>query len=372
MTHNNPFKYGELVGHQTFCNRQKELKRIQQGFSDGQNIVLISPRRWGKSSLVAEAVSRYRGKYLLVSLDCFGLRSSDQFFEAYLQAILKASSTKMQHAADTLKKYVSSLIPFISFSAGEKDEIKISINLQKRKPDVSLLDLPQKIARERKVKFIICIDEFQKIRDWDDSKEILELLRSHWQKHHDVCYCLYGSKRHLMTALFADSSQPFYRFGETIFLTKIEKHAWAAFIQKHFEATGKKITPELCERITDLAQSHSYYVQYISRLCWANTHKVASANILEQSWMEFLNDHNSLFLKTTEKLTRFQVNYLKAVIAGERQFTSQRVSKEYDLGSPGNIKRIEKALEDNEIMDFLNGPELCEPYFGPLFKKTFY
>jgi hypothetical protein len=175
-----------------------------------------------------------------------------------------------------------------------------------------------------------------------------------------------------MTALFADSSQPFYRFGETIFLAKIEKHAWAAFIQKHFEATGKKITPELCERITDLAQSHSYYVQYISRLCWANTHKVASANILEQSWMEFLNDHHSLFLKTTEKLTRFQVNYLKAVIAGERQFTSQRVSKEYDLGSPGNIKRIEKALEDNEIMDFLNGPELCEPYFEPLFKRTFY
>jgi len=368
----NPFKYGELVRHQAFCNRQKEIKRIQQAFSDGQNIVLISPRRWGKSSLVAEAVARYRGKYLLVTLDCFGLRSSDQFFEAYLQSILKATSTKMQHAADTLKKYLSSLIPFISFSAGDKDEIKISVNLQKRKPDVSLLDLPQKIARDRKVKFIICIDEFQKIQDWDDSKEILELLRSHWQKHNDVCYCLYGSKRHLMTTLFADSSQPFYRFGETIFLSKIEKQAWATFIQKHFEATGKRIAPEYCERIIDFTQAHSYYVQYLSRLCWANTHKVATGDIIEQAWTEFLNDHHSLFLKITEKLTRFQINYLKAFIAGERQFTSQRVSKEYDLGSPGNIKRIEKALEDNEIVDFLNGPALCEPYFEPLFKRTFH
>jgi hypothetical protein len=175
-----------------------------------------------------------------------------------------------------------------------------------------------------------------------------------------------------MTTLFSHSPQPFYRFGETILLAKIEKSAWNTFIQKQFEVTGKKISNEFADRIIDSTHSHSYYVQYLSRLCWGNTQKTVSAQILEQSYDDFLNDHHALFLKTTEKLTRYQVNYLKAFIAGERQFTSQRVSKEYDLGSPGNIKRIERSLEDNEIMDFFNGPELCEPYFEPLFKKTFY
>ncbi|HET9485904.1 MAG TPA: hypothetical protein VFO54_00635, partial [Chryseosolibacter sp.] len=144
MTHHNPFKYGEIASPNAFCNRQKEIKRIHQAFADGQNLVLISPRRWGKSSLVTEALARYRPKYLLVSLDCFGLRSSEQFFEAYLQATLKASSTRMQQAAEIVKKHVSSLVPFISFSTGNRDEVKISINFQGRKPDASLLDLPQK------------------------------------------------------------------------------------------------------------------------------------------------------------------------------------------------------------------------------------
>src|SRR3989337_2578336 len=144
----NPFKYGELVRGTGFCNRVKEIKRIQQAFSDGQNIVLISPRRWGKSSLVAEAIARFRAKHHFVTLDCFGIRSSDQFFEVYLQTVLKASSTKMQQAADTIKKYLSSLVPYISFSAAEQDQIKISINLPQRKLDTSLLDLPQKIDRK--------------------------------------------------------------------------------------------------------------------------------------------------------------------------------------------------------------------------------
>src|SRR5204863_2582317 len=160
-----------------------------------------SPRRWGKSSLIAQAVDHYKTKHLLIMLDCFGIRSSEQFYEAYINTILKASSTKIQQASDTIKKYVSSLIPYISYAVGEQDEIKITVSLPKQKLDTSLLDLPQKIAEERKLKFIICIDEFQKISEWDDSQNMLETLRAYWQKHSDVSYCLYGSKRHLMTTL---------------------------------------------------------------------------------------------------------------------------------------------------------------------------
>lgn len=369
---NNPFKYGELARGGNFCNRASEMKRIQQAFVDGQNIIIISPRRWGKSSLIAEAIDRHKGRHLKITLDCFGIRSSDQFYEAFLHAVLKASSTKMQQAADIIKKYVSAIVPYISYSTGAQDEVKISLNLAKKKIDTSVLDLAQKIAEDRKVKFIICIDEFQKISEWEDGQQTLETLRSHWQMHKDVCYCLYGSKRHLMASLFSDSSQPFYRFGETIFLQKIGKEEWTKFVLDNFEKSGKKISETLSEQLVSYTQCHSYYVQYVSRLCWNNTTKTVTQEILDQSFLEFLNDHDSLFRKTTESLTRYQVNYLKAFIAGERKFTAQRVLQDYDLGSAGNIKRIEKALEDAEIMDYQGEPRLCEPYFEPLFGKIFY
>jgi hypothetical protein len=93
--------------------------------------------------------------------------------------------------------------------------------------------------------------------------------------------------------------------------------------------------------------------------------------IFDDSFIEFLNDHDGLFRKITKNLTRFQVNYLKAFMAGERRFTSQRVLQQFELGSPGNIKRIEKALADAEIMDYQSDPQLCDPYFEPLFKNIF-
>src|SRR5277367_2473733 len=99
----NPFKYGELINDAGFCNRQTEIKRIHQAFKDAQNMILISPRRWGKSSLIDVALGRYKEKLMAAKVDCFGITSEEHFIETYLKAILKASNTKLQDFAQTAK-----------------------------------------------------------------------------------------------------------------------------------------------------------------------------------------------------------------------------------------------------------------------------
>jgi uncharacterized protein len=370
---NNPFKYGELSAGADFCNRKAELKRIHQAFLDGQNLVLISPRRWGKSSLVEQALRTHKTKHLVAKLDCFGLRSEEEFYRALLIAVLKASETRLQGLADSVRKFLSALVPYISYSVGPQEELKISVSLPREQPDpFAILDLAQKIAADKKVNFIICIDEFQKIGEWENDCAILERLRSHWQKHKRVSYCLYGSKRHLMTVMFTDSSGPFYRFGETIFLAKISRAEWVTYCVHQFAKSRKKISAEHAGRLADLVGCHSYYVQYLGRLCWNNTSRVVSSAVLEQSFQELLNDHEEVFRKLTDRLTHYQVNYLKAICAGERQLTSQRVLRDYHLGSAGNIKRIEKVMEDLEILDYFGKePTFSDPYFEPLFRKYF-
>ena len=370
---NNPFKYGELIQDAAFCNRHAEIKRIHQAFQDAQSLILISPRRWGKSSLIDVAVERYKGKHRVAKIDCFGITSEEQFMEGYLKAILKASHTKLQDFTQTAKKFISSLIPYLSFSIGDNDEVKVSLQLKGNPIDLDvILDLPQKIAKEKGIRFIVCVDEFQKIHEWPTGPSTLEKLRSRWQRHHDVCYCLYGSKRHLMANLFSDSSQPFYKFGETIFLNKIEREEWIIFLINQFKMSQKVISPELAGAIVDRTGRHSYYVQYFARLCWSVADAVVKLQHIENAWINLLNDHLPVFRQTADHLTAYQVNYIKAFCAGEKQFSSQRVMRDYNLGSPGNIKRIEKTLEDLEIMNFFpDQQELAEPYFEPLFRWYF-
>ncbi|MDH4092053.1 MAG: ATP-binding protein [Cyclobacteriaceae bacterium] len=369
----NPFKYGELSSGANFCNRKEEIRRLHAGFRDGQSIILISPRRWGKSSLVNQALATYNGRLISIKIDCFGLRSSAEFYSTLLRSVLQSTSTKLQQVADTVKSYVKAFIPFIKYGVGEGEEIKISLEIPQDKMDVAaILDLTQKIASARKIRIVLCIDEFQKIAEWSDGKSVLEKLRSHWQKHRDVSYCLYGSKRHVMASLFADSSQPFYRFGENIFLQKIDWSEWVKFLVHNFQRTGKRIEEAIAAVLVEKVNAHSYFVQYLARICWNNGVDKITKVILDAAFLELLNDHLALFQNMTKGLTSYQTNYIKALIAGEKQFTSQRVLNQYGIGSPGNIKRIETTLEDMEILDYSGeNPEFCDPYFEPLFQKYF-
>ena len=105
-----------------------------------------------------------------------------------------------------------------------------------------ILDLPQAISRDSGKKMVVCIDEFQNINEYDDPLAFQRNLRSHWQKHTDVCYCLYGSKRHMLLDIFHNYNMPFYKFGDILFLEKIPKEDWIEFIGRKFSETGKKIS----------------------------------------------------------------------------------------------------------------------------------
>jgi uncharacterized protein len=368
----NPFKFGEIVGEGNFCNRIKEIARLKQAFTDSQNVILISPRRWGKSSLVDESITRHKGKLLVAAIDCFGITAPEQFLESYLKSVLKSES-KLSNMAKTAKEFLQNIAPYISFSVGESEEVKIGLSLPKGRFDpTEILNLPQKLAAARGIPFLVCVDEFQKIQEWPEGGKFLEKLRSVWQKHQGVSYCLYGSKRHLMSGIFNDSSKPFFRFGDTLFLEKIAIEHWVNFILEKFSGSGKKITDEVAAQLVEKVSAHSYYVQYLSRLCWSNSEKEVTQSVVNESFEQLLADMLNLFRAQTENLTRYQVNYLIAFVSGERKMSSSRVISHYQLGSPGNIKRIEKSLQDSEIMDFFTGiPELTEPYFEPLFRKYF-
>jgi uncharacterized protein len=274
---------------------------------------------------------------------------------------------------ETVKHFLGRFTPKISFGADSMNEFYLTLDWKEviKDPD-DILDLPEKISTSKKKKIVICIDEFQNISSFKNPVTFQKKLRSHWQKHKSVSYCLFGSKRHMMLDVFSNPSMPFYKFGDIVFLNKIELNDWKKFIIKRFNDTGKSIDEEIALKIISLADCHSYYVQQIAQQCWLRTDKHCSLEIVSDSLDNVLNQLDFLFQTLTGSLTKTQVNFLKALINEEKQFSSKDTIMKYSLGTTANVLRIKTSLSEKEIID-INGREIIlqDPMYK-LWLKEYY
>jgi hypothetical protein len=350
-----PFIYGKLAVGENFTDREIEKDRLMMNFLSGTNTILISPRRWGKSSLVLKAASDARDSdqnILIVFIDLFNIRSEEDFYKALAENVIRASSSRMEEVVATVKQFMTQWVPRISFSPDSQQEFSLGLNWNelKKVPD-EILDLADNIAQSKKCKLVICIDEFQNIAFFEDPLAFQKKLRSHWQTHQSVSYCLYGSKRHMLMDVFTSSSMPFYKFGDLLFLSRIAIYFWIPFIRERFRSTGKAISDPHAEKIAVMAEGHPYYVQQLAQMVWLRTDKEVTSNIVDEAMDGLVLQMSLLFQGITENLTTPQVNFLKLLIDGETRHTTKANIEKYQLGSSAHVIRIKKSLIDKEIID---------------------
>ncbi len=167
-----PFTYGKLANEVYFTNRQKESNWVEMQIEAGINCMLISPRRWGKSSLIQHVASRMQKKNTALAfcfVDLYNVRTEQEFLQLYSSAIIKATADSFETAVKNVKTFFKQLIPTIAVSSDPLAEIELSFNWKQLKQDFSeVLDLPEKIARKKKIQLIVCVDEFQNISFTED------------------------------------------------------------------------------------------------------------------------------------------------------------------------------------------------------------
>ena len=368
-----PFVFGVATSGDNFTDREKETQRLLLNFTHGVNTILISPRRWGKTSLVKKVAQLAQTKTRkIVYLDIFSCRTESEFYRLFATSVLKQTSSKWDEWVENTKQFLAHINPKISIGTDPMNDFSISFEYSMQdNAGNDILQLPEKIAIETGIQIVICIDEFQQISDFEDSKTFQKKLRTVWQLQQHVSYCLFGSKKHLMNELFEKKNLPFYKFGDAIYLTKIETKYWIEYICKRFENTGKHISPELAKEICRLVDNHSSYVQQLAWLLWIRTTDIATEEQLTHALEDLLDQNNILFQSETENLSAYQMNFLKAVIDGiHSKFSSKEIILKYNLGTSANIVRLKSALLQKELIE-TDGKEiiLADPVFGVWFKK---
>ena len=349
-----PFIFGVPADNPHFIGREKEMARLSANFKFGVNTVLISPRRWGKTSLVNRVAQSVKEKgRMLVLMDIFPCRNEYDFYNTFSSAILKQTSSRIDEWKDLAKGFIERLTPKISVSPDPGADYSVSLGITpKTHTPEEILSLPEKIAERKGCELVVCIDEFQQVGEFPDSLEVQKRLRGVWQHQKHVSYCLYGSKLHMMTRLFLKKSHPFYRFGEVLNLEVIPLQTWIPYIQQRFALFGKQIDDHYVERICETVEYQASYVQQLAYSVFLLSDKDVTDASFAQGVEDLLAQNANVFIEQTQSLTAYQMNFLRAIMDGiSGGFGEAAVRDAYNLGSPSNITRLKNSMIEKELVE---------------------
>ena len=371
------FVYGVAVSEYNFVGREEETRRLRADFENGINAILISPRRWGKTSLVNHVCrSLADSDIITVRLDIFGCKSEYEFYNALATALLKQTAGRMQLWMEEARDFLSRLTPKIGISPDPSSEISVSLGItpETHSPE-EILNLTEVIAQRKNRRIVVCIDEFQEIGEFPNAKQVQGRLRSVWQHHHHASYCLFGSKRHMMNNIFLNRSMPFYQFGDLLWLSKIPTADWTCYIVSHFEAAGRHISQEVASAICEAVDNYPSYVQHLASILLnrLSAGETAMMDMLPSATDELISTNEALYMQQVEPLSAYQMNLLRAVVSGiHAGFNEKKVRASYDLGSPSNLVRLRDALIERDLIySEMRQLYITDPVFGLWFRKRF-
>ncbi|MCF0196780.1 MAG: ATP-binding protein [Bacteroidaceae bacterium] len=364
----NPFVFGKAVEGAYFTDRREDAKRLEANLTHGINTILISPRRWGKTSLVKKVIGGLnRQDFKVVFIDVFQCKSEYDFYQRFATSVIKQTSSKVEEWVEMAKGFLANISPKFSFGSDPMNDFSLSFEWNPRVDTAeSILALPEQIAIKMNVKMIVCLDEFQQVADIQDCVGFQKKMRSVWQHQQHATYCMFGSKKHLMENIFSEKSMPFYKFGDMMFLKKISTEDWVPFICEKFSESGKSITEQQAARICELTENLSSYVQHLAWLVWFKAEATVRDEDVDGA-IEILLEQNSVFFqREVEQMKESQLNFLRAMTDGVSSgFSRKDVIKKYRLESSANVQSVKKALIKKDLI-YQEGDELF--FDDPLLK----
>jgi hypothetical protein len=356
----NPFVYGEVVPDAAFVDREAELDRLVADLGSGQKVFLISPRRYGKSSLIRQVLDALRRRgALTVDVTVSSYSSYLAFLEGYARAIASVES-KWDRARAWLMEAIASTRPEIRYEPKESGLGRFSVAFPQvtTTRDINRLAnevfaLPGKLAAERKRTVVVALDEFQAIDSFNgDSVE--HALRAATQHQRQVGYVFAGSEPSLMEKMIGPR-RPFYKAGPVMRLQKLSPTLFGDFIDKRFVKTGMKPEAGVAEAIVELAGNLPYDVQRLAHETWDDVRAKGARKVtledLHGTLTRLLSEQETIFEALWQRLTLQQRATLRAVVLqGGREIHSADARFRHRLGGPSTIQKSLAALTKQDVL----------------------
>jgi hypothetical protein len=356
----NPFVYGEVVPAAAFVDREDELRRLTEDLSSGQKVFLISPRRYGKSSLVRRALDALdRRGALTVEVTVSSYSSYLAFLEGYARAVL-SSSTRWERAVAWIREALGTVRPELRIEGDPATGGGVSVAFPSARGarDVSrvaaeVFQLPARLADARRRAVAVALDEFQAVGSFNGGS-VEEALRAAVQHQRKVGYVFAGSEPTLMERMIGPK-RPFYKAGPVMRLDRIPADVFGRFIESRFTRTGVRIEPGFGDAVLDLAGHLPYDVQRLAHEAWDDARAAGLKKVglehLHGTLRRLLAEHAVVLESAWQRLTLGQRAVLRATaIEDGLELLSADVRERHRLGGASTVQAALGALARQDLV----------------------
>jgi len=372
----NPFIVSGYVSPTYFCDREKETAELIRKVINGNNLVLTSLRRMGKTGLIEHCFHhpKIAKNYYTFYIDIYATSNLKEFVFKLGKEIFETLKPKGKKFIEHFFSAITSLRP-----AFKIDEITGSpvfdIGIGEiRAAEFTLEEIFNYLETADK-RCIVAIDEFQQIEKYPE-KNIEATLRTYVQRSKNAVFIFAGSRRHIMQNIFFSSSRPFYQSAALLNLEAIEKGKYTSFVIAHFADARKKISPELVEKVYDLFDGHTWYIQAVFNEIFSlsDRNKLCTLNDLQTALDNRIASYETLFLSILSLLPERQKELLYAIAKDGKatNITSSHFVKKHSLLSSASVQTSAKQLLEKEIITAENNVyQVYDRFFGLWLKKVF-
>ena len=354
----NPFVITGKIEPEYFCDRINESARLAKSITNGNNLVIISPRRMGKTGLIQFCYDKpeISDEYYTFFIDILHTSSLREFTYLLGRAIYDTLLPRSHKIATLFIQTIKSISGKFGFDpVTNMPTFNVELG-DIEMPEYTLEEIFSFLAKADKPCFI-AFDEFQQIGKYPE-KNIEALLRTHIQKTSNCNFIFAGSERHMMQEMFTSSARPFYNSADILELKAIEPSEYIPFVKHHFEKRNKSITTENIEYVYNLFKGHTYYIQRTFNEAFADTaeQEECTHEIIRQAIENIIASNDTIFREILSNIPEKQKALLYAIAKdGEAtNITSASFIKRHALPSASSVQSATKKLLERDIITQIN------------------
>ncbi len=373
---------GKIVKGDNFTGREQLLQNINTFLDMGQSVVLIAPRRYGKSSIIQKIIDT-RTDTGFIQIDLMKIFNKRALAEAIIEESYKliGISNFFEYTKKATLETFNSLSKILKkFEIGiEEIGLNLTIELSSETDEDALLkhalELPEKIANKIGIKILFAIDELGEIRNLKEHEKILALMRSVFQEAERVNFIFAGSQYSLMNYIFTDRNSPFFRFAEVVHVPTMETEDFKPFFKEVFRVMQISLYDNFTKDIVKISGGIPYYIVKIAQGVLVNMRMKGKMNVFPfsvcRSALEKYRQEEGYFIGELNRVKgkKYHIQLLKALAAGGdpyRELDALGVRKQ-------NVNKILIALmDDGLIMKDGGDYRIIDPFLRRYLAKDLY
>lgn len=369
-----PFVYNDYVTGKYFVGRTMECTIMANLLKAGEHVSVYEPPKTGKMSVIRQTLYNMRNagvQFMVSFVDMLNVRALEDFLIKYGTAVLKSSASTPEEVSDIVRTHLADThfvfdhVRFMTY-----DEY-VSLNWNPDANDIEkMLMLPQRIAEQKQIPYIVVLKEFQNLMNADEHETVFKIMEQQMGARdrsapYPMTYVLSGSMVNAMK-LILEEKRWFYRQVNRVALQPVDAKEIIEHVVKGFlNGMGKSFDRNLAMGACELFKSNLWYMNHLAAICDALSKGFVTETMMTDALNSMISIHEPKFIAIVNDLTDHQLSLLKAVLDGVVKFSASDVIEKYRLNSSANVRRVKDALKKKEVLTFneKDEPVILDPLF---------